>query len=52
MTKKQKILACYGHINSPSISRMTGASLSYVANVLSEHDLVRTNFNTVHPDKS
>lgn len=39
MTKKEKIIACFGHVNIQSIAKMCNASLSYVANVLSETDL-------------
>jgi hypothetical protein len=38
MTTENKILACHGHVNYPSIARMTGVSLIKVHNVMRKHD--------------
>ena len=44
MNKEEKILACYGHVNTKSISRMVGCELQYVYFVLRNNNLkpVRT----------
>jgi len=34
MTKKDKIIACYGNVRPKSIALMVGASIGYVNNTL------------------
>lgn len=39
MTKKNKILACIGHLKISSIHKVVGTTDSYVRNVISENIL-------------
>lgn len=48
LTLKQKILACYGHVNYRSIAKLCNTSISYVNNVLSESGLEKQIKNQTH----
>ena len=37
LTKKEKIIACIGHVNTRSMAKMCNTSLSYVGNIISEY---------------
>lgn len=43
MTKKEKIIACYGHLKLKSIAIICDTSLSYVQNVISNFVLIKLN---------
>lgn len=43
MTKTEKILACYGNVNTKSAAIMSGAAINHVYNVWNRHKLSRVN---------
>ena len=49
MTKKDKIIACYGHIRQVSIAKMFNVTDAYVCQVHKEQGLIN---KKVHPQRT